>query len=493
MRTASGVDFVVTTPYRGRPAVRITSVFRNLLQLKQTTISDVRFEDEGLVLEVRPQWRIPRCSGCGRMARSGYDSRVRRWRHLDLGAMQLHLRYKLRRVSCKHCGVRVEKVPWAAPGSWFTYDFEHRVAYLTQRADKTTVVELMGIAWTTVGDIAQRVTERLRPGDRLDGLVDIGVDELSVRRHHKYITCVVDHRRSRIVWAGEGKDANALQAFFDELGPERCAELRVVTTDMSPAYRKAVTEACPQATQALDRFHVQRLAHDAVDEVRRAEVNELTEADDKRALKKTRWALQKNPWNLNSFEFQKLSQLPRINKALYRAYMLKEALLAVLDRRQVNVARRKLKEWCSWASRARLKPFVKLSRTIRGATDGILAYVRTGLSNGRTEALNGKIRALTRRAYGFHHASAVIALIYLCCSGTRLYPERVYPASHMIVDPPDRPSPRGAEHRGQSRVVHRRTSGVGGTSDPIQEGRPAGAHGRSTGRDPPVDNAGYES
>jgi transposase len=404
--------------------------------------------------------------------------------------MQLHLRYDLRRVSCKHCGVRVEKVPWAAPGSWFTYDFEHRVAYLTQRADKTTVVELMGIAWTTVGDIAHRVSERLRAEDRLDGLVDIGVDELSVRRHHKYITCVVDHTRKRIVWAGEGKNADALKAFFEELGPERCAQLRVVTTDMSPAYRKAVTEACPQATQALDRFHVQRLAHNALDEVRRAEVNEVTEANNKRALKKTRWVLQKNPWNLNDFEHQKLSQLQRVNKTLYRAYLLKEALLGVLDRRQVNVARRKLEEWCAWASRSRLAPFVKLAGTMRRAVDGILAYVRTGLSNGRTEALNGKIRTLTRRAYGFHHASAVIALIYLCCSGIRLFPKRVYPASHTTGEPPSRPPPRRAEHRHRSRVVHRRTSGVGGRSDPIQKGRPAGARGRSTGLDPPVGNAG---
>jgi transposase len=407
--------------------VRITSVFRNVLQLQHVVIKAVSFEADGLVFDVKPRWRIARCSGCERKARSGYDCRVRRWRHLDLGGMRAHLRYEMRRVRCDHCGVRVENVPWAAPGSWFTYDFEHRVAYLTQRADKTTVVELMGIAWATVGDIAQRVIARYRPEDRLEGLEEIGIDELSVRRHHEYITCVVDHGGKRIVWAGEGKNADALQAFFEELGPERCAKLRVVTLDMSKAYRKAVTEACPQATQALDRFHVQRLAHNALDEVRRAEVNEATEPDEKRALKKTRYALQKNPWNLTEFEEQKLSTLQKVNKRLYRAYLLKEALVAVLDRSLVPVARKKLEEWCAWAARSRLEPFIRLARTIRDSTEGILAYVQTGLSNGRTEALNGKIRTLTRRAYGFHHPSAVIALIYLCCSGIRLRPKRVHP------------------------------------------------------------------
>jgi transposase len=407
--------------------VRVTSVFRNVLQLQQTVIKAVTFEAEGLVFDVKPTWRIPRCSGCERKARSGYDRRVRRWRHLDLGGMRAHLRFEMRRVRCEHCGVRVEKVPWAAPSSWFTYDFEHRVAYLTQRADKTTVTELMGIAWATVGDIAQRVIARYSPEDRLEGLEEIGIDELSVRRHHEYITCVVDHGRRRIVWAGEGKNAEALQAFFEELGPERCAKLRVVTLDMSKAYRKAVTEACPQATQALDRFHVQRLAHDALDDVRRTEVNAATEPDEKRALKKTRYALQKNPWNLTAFEEQKLSTLQKANKRLYRAYLLKDALVAVLDRSLVSVARKKLKEWCAWAARSRLEPFTKLARTMRDSAEGILAYVQTGLSNGPTEALNGKIRTLTRRSYGFHHPSAVIALIYLCCSGIRLRPKRVYP------------------------------------------------------------------
>jgi transposase len=396
--------------------------------LQQTRVCNVAFVATGLELEVAPSWRLPRCSECGRTVRAIHDRYAdRRWRHLDLAGMQLFLRCDVRRVNCGRCGVRVERVPWAAPGSWFTYAFEDQVGYLAQRTDQTTVCELMRIAWTTVGDIAGRVVNRHGPHDRLDGLVRIGIDELSVRRHHKYITVIVDHDTSRVVWAAEGKTASDVDAFFAELGPERCAQIRVVTLDMSKAYAKAVTQACPQATQALDRFHVQRLVHDALDQVRRAEVRDVDDPDDRRALKKTRWALQKNPWNLTGVECHKLSELPRVNRRLYRAYLLKEALLAVLDRQQVNVARRKLDEWLAWACRSRLAPFCKLARTIRDAAGGILAYVRTGLSNGRTEALNGKIRTITRRAYGFHNASALIALVYLCCAGLRLHPVRTYP------------------------------------------------------------------
>ena len=132
---------------------------------------------------------------------------------------------------------------------------------------------------------------------------------------------------------------------------------------------------------------------------------------------------------MRDIEAQKLSLLQVANKPLYRAYLLKESLRAILDGRQVNVARKKLAEWRAWAARSRLAPFVKLARTIGAHTDGILGYVKSGLSNGRTEALNGKLRTLTRRSYGFHSAGALIALLYLCCAGIHLHPVRTYPLS----------------------------------------------------------------
>ena len=336
--------------------------------------------------------------------------------------MRFWLRYDIRRVSCPRCGVRVEWVPWAEPGSWFTREFEDHTAYLVQRTDKSTVKRLMRIGWDTIGTILRRVVARHGREDRLEGLRRIGIDELSYRRHHEYVTVVIDHDRAEVVWVGEGKSAETLGRFFDELGPERTAKLEAVTIDMSGSYIKAVSEASPQAQIIFDRFHVQRLAHDAVDEVRREQVREANDAATKKLFKGTRWSLLKNPWNLTSAEQGKLADLQRDNAPIYRAYLLKEALLDVLDRSQVNVARHKLEEWLAWAARSRLKPFVKLGRTVRRHIDGILAYVRSGLSNGRTEGLNGKARVLTRRAYGFHSAGSLAAMLFLCCSDIVLGP-----------------------------------------------------------------------
>jgi transposase len=405
--------------------VRVTTLLRELLGLKQTVVVGFEFSETALVLDVKPTARLPYCGGCGRPAPHVHDRRERSWRHLDFAGLEVQLRYAIRRVDCAHCGTVTEFVPWAEPDSGFTRPFEEFIAYLAQRTDKTTIVAMTGIAWRTVGRIVERVVARHTGGDRLEGLRNIGIDELSYRRHHRYVTIVTDHERSAVVWVAEGKSADTLRKFFAELGPERAARLLSVTIDLSAAYIEAVSEAAPQAILVFDRFHVQRLAHDALDAVRREQVRELQGTAEGKALKKTRWALQKNPWNLDQPEQEKLSALARSNRPLYRAYLLKESLVDILDRRQYYVARRKLDEWYAWAVRSRLSPFCKLARTIRKHAAGILSYVSTRLSNAASEGINGKIRTITRRAYGFHRVASLVALIFLCCS-------------NVVIDPPYR-------------------------------------------------------
>lgn len=346
--------------------------------------------------------------------------------------METTLTYDSRRVDCRRCGVRAELVPWADPGSRFTRDFEDQTAYLAQVTDRTTVSTTMRIAWKTVGQIVERVVARLGPADRLEGLEHMGLDELSYRRHHEYITTVVDHVGRKVVWAAPGKNVATVEEFFKALGPERAAKIMTVTMDMSAAYIEAVSRGAPHARIVFDRFHVQRMAQDAVDKVRREQVNLLAGSNDAKTLKKTRWALLKNPWNMNAVEEDKLAQVQKVNRPLYRAYLLKETLAEILGRRQVNVARDKLREWIAWAARSRLPPFKKLAATIRNHFEGVIAFIATGLTNGPIEGLNGKIRTITRRAYGFHSASSLISFIFLCCTGLALHPVFKIPDLHPL-------------------------------------------------------------
>jgi len=403
--------------------MRAITLLRRLLALKQTRVTAFEITEWSLEVEIAPTTRVPYCSACMRRARHVYDHRLREWRHLDFAGMEVTLKYQQRRVACRRCGeVHAELVPWAEPGSRFTRDFEDQAAYFAQVMDRTNTSRMLRIAWRTVGKIIERVVARLGPTDRLENLEYIGLDELSYRRHHEYITTVVDHVGSKVVWAAKGKSAATVDEFFKALGPERAAKLKGVTMDMSGAYIEAVKRGAPEAQIIFDRFHVQRMAQDAVDQVRREQVRRLAGTDDAKTLKKTRWALLKNPWNLTAIEGEKLIEVQRDNRPLYRAYLLKESLAEIFARRQVNVAREKFIQWCRWAARSRLAPFKKLAGTIRRHLDGILAFIATGLSNGPIEGLNGKIRTITRRAYGFHSASSLISFIFLCCTGLTLDP-----------------------------------------------------------------------
>ena len=402
--------------------MRVTTLLRRLLGVTQMYVERVQLRTTGLLsVSARPSWRQSRCGVCGRRS-PRYDRRpTRLWRHVPWGRTVVWLRYAPWRVSCGRCGVRVEQVSWAANGSAFTTPLEELTAYLAQVTDRTTVSRLVGISWPAVGGIVERVVARRLDSTRLVGLRRIGVDEFSYRKRHHYLTVVVDHDRRQVVWAGPGRSSETLEAFFDRLGPAGCARIELVTADLAASYQKAVRARVPQARVVFDRFHVERLAADAVDDVRRAEQHRLGKTAAK-ALKGTRYALLKHPARLKPGEARRLARLRRQNRALDRAYELKEYLATILEQATPDDAEQLLTEWLDWAARSRLAPFVKLARTIRKHAAGILAYLDTRMTNGPVGGINNKLRVIARRAYGFHSPKPLISMLYLCCGGIKLAP-----------------------------------------------------------------------
>jgi transposase len=402
--------------------VRVAKVLETLLGITGIVVESAEVSAEGVVFGVRPRRKKPRCGGCGKRA-PGYDQReARQWRHLNLGATRIWLRYAPRRVECARCGVVNEQVPWGSAAGWFSATFEETTAYLARVADKTSVTKIMGIAWVTVGRIVERIVGERLDSSRLDDLHFIGIDEFSYRKRHHYITVIVDHVSGRVVWAAQGRSSETLAAFFRELGPERARKIELVTLDMAEGYIKAVTEHVPQARIVFDRFHVQRLASDAVDQVRRALVRDEDDPERKRAIKGSRFALLRSEWNLTVDDRAKISEIQRSNRSLYRAYLLKQALAHLLGYHQAGRAKKTLKQWLSWASRSRLRPFLRVARTIRKYRDGILAYIDFRLTNGPVEGINNRMRTVARRAFGFHSAEALISMLFLCCSKIELTP-----------------------------------------------------------------------
>jgi len=402
--------------------MRMTTVLNKLLAAQGLWVRNLklRIDQRALWVGVVPRGRISRCGTCQRRVRCRYDQTWRSWRHLDLFGWRTYLRYAIWRVKCPRCGVRTEQVPWAQTASRFTHDFEQQVAWLAQRCDLSAVAEHFRISWDTVRNIIRRVIDRQWDGDSaLDGLRVIGIDEISYRRHHKYLTVVVDHLSGRVVWAGKDRKAKTLMRFFKKLGPERAAQLQAVSTDMWEAYLIVLRKKAPQARVIFDRFHIVRHLNQAVTRVRQQLVREadpMTRTD----LKNTRFPVLKLPHSRTPKDCQVLEEQVRGNRKLYRAMLLKDDFMDLYTYRREGWARRFLKGWLHRAMYSKLEPIKKVARMIRTHLDGVLGWVQWRISNGRLEGMNNRIRLLSHRSFGLHSAEALISLVYLCCGGIRL-------------------------------------------------------------------------
>ena len=400
--------------------MRVSTALNRLLRLPGASVVDVSFGAEGVIVTVRLRRRRRVCASCGQTGRrlEIHDRRIKRWRHLDLGASRCIIECQLRLLRCPDCGVRAEPVPWARPGAQHTRDFDDVVAWLAQQMAKTPIAGLLRIGWDTVGRIVERVMADHLDQARLNGLVAIGVDEISYRRGQRYLTCVADHASGTIVWCAPGRNSATLQDFFDQLGDHK-ASIRAVSIDMSGEYQRAIRQAIPHAEICFDPFHVCRLASRATDQVRRDEWNahERSHTPTGRWVKGTRWSLLKAPERQTLGQLATLGEVQQANRRLYRAFLLREELRLLYHLDDPALAPAHLDAWLAWAARSRLRPFVALAHTLRAHRDGILAAIRLGLSNGRLEGLNSKIRLISHRSFGFHSAAALIALVYLCCAG----------------------------------------------------------------------------
>jgi transposase len=236
------------------------NVWRRVLGVdRATVIEDVDFDEESdtVVVHVRLRRAIKRrCGRCGVRA-PGYDQGEgrRNWRALDLGALRCFRQGDSPRVNCPTHGPTVAQVPWARHGAGHTRDFDDTVAWLVTHTPKSTVSELLRIAWRSVGAIIERVVADGRAAhDPFDGLTRIGLHEISYKRGQRYLTICVDHASGRLVWAAVGRDKKTLHGFFDLLGPERCAQIRLVSADAAEWIADVVAERCPNATVCIDAF-----------------------------------------------------------------------------------------------------------------------------------------------------------------------------------------------------------------------------------------------
>jgi transposase len=329
-------------------------------------------------------------------------------------------------VRCPEHGVVVAWVPWARHGVGHTRAFDQKVTWHATRMSKTAAAHYLRISWATVGQIIARVMADAdaTAGDRYATLRRIGVDEISYKRGFKFLTVVVNHDTRQLLWIAEGRSKAILAEFFTELGPQRCAQIELVSADAAEWIFNAVRDHCPNADICLDPFHVVAWATKALDDVRRSVWNTARRAGataTANGIQGARYALWKNPENLTARQQAKLAWIAHTNKPLYKAYLLKEQLRLVFAAGGGAERATLLDAWLRWAVRCRIPAFADLARRIRNYYRGdIINTLTHRLSNGLIESTNTKIRLLTRIAFGFKSVNALIALAKLHLAGYKV-------------------------------------------------------------------------
>ena len=403
--------------------MRVCTAFNRILALPGAAVASVEFTDQGLVIGLRRSRRRKLVCPCGHKTWARYDGTKRRWRHLDFGATRVFVEAEVFRLDCCGCHrVRTEQVPWARPGARHTRDFEDVVGWLAQRTDKTTVSKLLRCSWEAVDNIAKRLVAEHLDDTRLDNLYRIGVDEISYKRGHMYLTIVADHDTGKVVWAKKDRSKEAFESFFDALGEERAAAIEAITLDASSIYGGVARRRAPQATLCVDPFHVIKWCNEALDSFYRAQPGPPPEQLPNhyftiRSWRRMRFALRAGAEKLDDSKRALVNSLRRLNYRLFRAWELKEALRELYRGVHPDAAANYLKRWCYSAVRSKIPAFQTLAGRIRKHSAAIVAAIQLGLSNSRLEGINGKIRVIQRRGYGHPTAESLIAMIHLCLSG----------------------------------------------------------------------------
>jgi transposase len=401
--------------------MQLKTILNQVTDYKSFVFGKVRWlEGESPALEIEVQPRAngrPVCSGC-RKVRPGYDqsSEPRRFEFVPFWGILVYFIYRMRRVNCPQCGVKVERVPWAEGKESLTTEYRWFLAGWAKRMSWKEVSEAFHVSWDKVYDAVKRAVSWGLAQRDLEGIEAIGIDEVQWHRGHHYQTVVyqLDEGRKRLLWIGPDRTAKTLLRFFRFLGKPRTGKLQFICSDMWQAYLKVIAKKAGQAVHVLDRFHIMQRMGKALDEVRAAEVKQLKQDGYEPILKGAKWLLLKRPENLTDQQAVKLQELLRYNLQSVRSHVMKEDFQRFWDYVYPAWAGKFLDEWCTRAMRSKIDPMKKVARMLRDKRELILNWFRAEgkLSAGIVEGFNNKLKLITRKSYGFRTQEAYETALY---------------------------------------------------------------------------------
>jgi transposase len=384
---------------------------------------DLRVDEK--LIEIDVQWPVDHdveCPECGRSCSIKDHREERRWRHLDTMQFQTIIKSRVPRSECPDHGVKTISIPWASPNSRFTLLFE-RLAIDVMIAAKSIkeAARLLGLSWDQVHHIQARAVERGLARRELDEIKNVGIDEKSFLKGHKYVSLMVDIGGERILDVVEGRTLEAANSLWQKLPEEVRSGVDAVAMDMWDAFITSTKTHAPQADIVHDKFHISKYLNEAVDKVRRAEHKAFMKEDDE-TLKGAKYLFLKNPANMSDSERERFKGLRMDKLKAGRAWSIKEMFSEFWTYSYQASAEKFFQRWYWWATHSRLKPMVDVAKLMKRHLPNILTYLRHLITNAMMEGFNSKIQSIKANARGYRNFANYRIAILFYCGKLQLYP-----------------------------------------------------------------------
>ena len=358
-----------------------------------------------------PRLRCPKCHTVYWSVQSG---RWRLLRDLDVARRHIEIRVRVYRLACVSCGLVEVPVTLARPYKRCTIRLERHLFRLTRDSTVKAVSRRLEIHWETVKDAEVRYIRGLLRKRDLDGVTRIGIDEVSYEKGHKYLTLVTDIDGHRVIYVTHGNDGASVRRFLRWLGPKRCRRIKVVVTDIHDPYTSVLKRALPKAALVYDHFHVSKVVHDALDEIRRRIQRQLPPTN-RRIIKGQRYVLLRARENLSDKQRVSLQEVLALNTDLTAGHILKEAFREVFKAKDVKDGRKRLKEWERQVRESGVPELIHVLKTINRRRKGIENFFRYRVANGMAEGFNNVVGTIKKQAYGFHDRNYLRLKILRIC------------------------------------------------------------------------------
>ena len=341
-----------------------------------------------------------------------HDTVEREWQHLNFFEHHCFLHCGVPRIKTTDGKVVTVEVPWSRPGSGFTLLFEaFAMALIEREMPVNRVAEVLGVNSQRVWLVFNHWIGQARDADDPSSITQLGVDETSSRKGHKYVTLGVDLTISRVIHACEGKGKetlNSIQQHLEDKGVPK-EQITQISMDLSPAFIAGAAKSFPAAAITFDRFHVVKLLNQAMDKVRRVERIEHKE------LKGHKYTFLRNRQNLSDRQEKSLSEMIELYPNLGKAYRLKVLFNDLWEMPNKAAATTFLTNWCNEVEEAKIPAFMAFAKTVKGHWSGIIHFVESRITNGILEGINSKVQLAKRRARGYRNMGNFINMIYFLC------------------------------------------------------------------------------